>query len=666
MAVFWGVAIIGLSGLVLWFPAVVTHVLPGWVINVAHVDPQRRGAAGGGLHLRVPLLQQPLPAAEVPVRPGDVLRTHHGRRAPPRARRALRAHGEARRAGRHGRRGEWPRWKIIINPFGIAAIIIGLLLAARDLLRDAHVGTEPEGLRPFGASALRRFGPSALRGAGRRRYYGGRLNVTSPSMCRSGRTNVMFGRDVLVAVRADLALVSTGCGAGGGSAWQLPHLTWLPSTWFQTGLVWDPPESWLPTKLSPWQIDIRAGAGARVERGLCAERDRRAREGELRGARRVEVTRVLHVLGHDVALVAGHGARPVAARKVRLVRAHAHRRRGRVAFEVLRRRGLFALPWQELQAVGRHHVDHAVHVQRAVDDGLVVLAHYGAVALRAVVHLRVGRCRRRAVAAIAGQRLVGVRVPHRRRLAGARLGRMAPGVAAGERLRVERRVTPVGRGNAREDDLRRFGAVDVQRIQHVRRDVMALLALERPAVGRRPRGGSGARRRRGPWAMCCPWCRSAGRSSSRCRGTRCTWASAPRPCRRRAVRGARRRDSCRPPRCGRRRSRLSGACGCGLGGGSAWQVPQVSASLRGCVQTGLASRWQYVSEQRRIAELYSGECLPSLASEPKVISAGRFVSAWPGSVDILRHDVALVALDRRMRAAWRTDAACGRRRRGTR
>lgn len=34
-AVFWGVAIIGLSGLIMWFPAFFTHFLPGWVINVA-------------------------------------------------------------------------------------------------------------------------------------------------------------------------------------------------------------------------------------------------------------------------------------------------------------------------------------------------------------------------------------------------------------------------------------------------------------------------------------------------------------------------------------------------------------------------------------------------------------------------------------------------------
>jgi len=36
-AVFWGVPIIGLSGLVLWFPAFFSRFLPGIVINIAHI-----------------------------------------------------------------------------------------------------------------------------------------------------------------------------------------------------------------------------------------------------------------------------------------------------------------------------------------------------------------------------------------------------------------------------------------------------------------------------------------------------------------------------------------------------------------------------------------------------------------------------------------------------
>jgi cytochrome b subunit of formate dehydrogenase len=37
MAVFWGVGVIGLSGLILWFPEFFTRLLPGWLINVAMI-----------------------------------------------------------------------------------------------------------------------------------------------------------------------------------------------------------------------------------------------------------------------------------------------------------------------------------------------------------------------------------------------------------------------------------------------------------------------------------------------------------------------------------------------------------------------------------------------------------------------------------------------------
>jgi predicted CXXCH cytochrome family protein len=37
MAVFWGVVVIGSTGLVLWFPVVFTKFLPGWLINVAQI-----------------------------------------------------------------------------------------------------------------------------------------------------------------------------------------------------------------------------------------------------------------------------------------------------------------------------------------------------------------------------------------------------------------------------------------------------------------------------------------------------------------------------------------------------------------------------------------------------------------------------------------------------
>jgi hypothetical protein len=36
-AVFWGVMIIGSTGLVLWFPEFFTHIVPGWSVNVATI-----------------------------------------------------------------------------------------------------------------------------------------------------------------------------------------------------------------------------------------------------------------------------------------------------------------------------------------------------------------------------------------------------------------------------------------------------------------------------------------------------------------------------------------------------------------------------------------------------------------------------------------------------
>ena len=37
MAVFWGMAAIGLTGIVMWWPHITTLILPGWIINIARV-----------------------------------------------------------------------------------------------------------------------------------------------------------------------------------------------------------------------------------------------------------------------------------------------------------------------------------------------------------------------------------------------------------------------------------------------------------------------------------------------------------------------------------------------------------------------------------------------------------------------------------------------------
>jgi cytochrome b subunit of formate dehydrogenase len=68
-AVFWGVAIIGGSGLLLWAPEFFARFLPGWVFNIATIR----------VHLHHPLLQRSPTPGEVPDRRGDLYRSSHGR-----------------------------------------------------------------------------------------------------------------------------------------------------------------------------------------------------------------------------------------------------------------------------------------------------------------------------------------------------------------------------------------------------------------------------------------------------------------------------------------------------------------------------------------------------------------------------------------------------------
>ena len=65
-AVFWGIFVIGSTGLMLWFPEFFTRLLPGLADQRGHDHPQRRGAARHRLHLHGALLQHAPAAREVP------------------------------------------------------------------------------------------------------------------------------------------------------------------------------------------------------------------------------------------------------------------------------------------------------------------------------------------------------------------------------------------------------------------------------------------------------------------------------------------------------------------------------------------------------------------------------------------------------------------------
>ena len=96
-AVFWGVAVIGATGLLLWLPELFTKILPGSFLNVATIIHSDEALLAVGLHLHDPLLQHALPAGEVPDGPGDLHR--------PRAARGVQDRPAARVRG-DGRQGD--------------------------------------------------------------------------------------------------------------------------------------------------------------------------------------------------------------------------------------------------------------------------------------------------------------------------------------------------------------------------------------------------------------------------------------------------------------------------------------------------------------------------------------------------------------------------------
>jgi len=141
-AVFWGVAIIGCSGLVMWFPEFFTSFLPGWIINIALIVHSDEALLAAGfiftfhffnVHFRV----EKFPIDSV-IFSGRISKTEmlHERR---------RWYDRLKSAGklddlRHA--DEWSQWKRVIHPIGFLAFGIGLVLLAMILYAT--------GLRLFG------------------------------------------------------------------------------------------------------------------------------------------------------------------------------------------------------------------------------------------------------------------------------------------------------------------------------------------------------------------------------------------------------------------------------------------------------------------------------------------------------------------------------------
>jgi cytochrome b subunit of formate dehydrogenase len=127
-AVFWGVAIIGASGLVLWFPEFFTRFLPGWVINVALVIHSDEALLAAGFIFTFHFFNVHFRPEKIPMDPvifsGRISKTdllHEHKRYYDR----LESEGRLERSPPNG---EWQQWKRIAYTFGYVCFGIGLVL----------------------------------------------------------------------------------------------------------------------------------------------------------------------------------------------------------------------------------------------------------------------------------------------------------------------------------------------------------------------------------------------------------------------------------------------------------------------------------------------------------------------------------------------------------
>jgi cytochrome b subunit of formate dehydrogenase len=127
-AVFWGVFIIGVSGLVMWFPEAFTRVLPGWIINVALIIHSDEALLAAGFIFTFHFFNVHFRPEKFPMDPvifsGRISKTemlHERKRWYDRlvAEDAL---------DKVRVRDEWPHWKTFIHPLGFLAFGLGTLL----------------------------------------------------------------------------------------------------------------------------------------------------------------------------------------------------------------------------------------------------------------------------------------------------------------------------------------------------------------------------------------------------------------------------------------------------------------------------------------------------------------------------------------------------------
>lgn len=128
LAVFWGIAIIGTSGMILWFPIFFSQFLPGWAINIALIVHSDEALLAAGFiftfhffntHFRLEKLPMDTVIFSGRISKAEML--HERKRWYDR----LVAEG---RLEEHRVRDEWERWKKIAKSFGYGFFGLGLIL----------------------------------------------------------------------------------------------------------------------------------------------------------------------------------------------------------------------------------------------------------------------------------------------------------------------------------------------------------------------------------------------------------------------------------------------------------------------------------------------------------------------------------------------------------
>jgi cytochrome b subunit of formate dehydrogenase len=129
MAVFWGVTIIGVSGLIMWFPVVVTYVLPGWVINIAHIIHSDEALLAAGFIFTVHFFNSHLRPDKFPMDTvifSGALTEHELKHERPRLYARLEGSGQLEDLAI---KTDWKGWKPIMTTLGTIFVVLGSVLA---------------------------------------------------------------------------------------------------------------------------------------------------------------------------------------------------------------------------------------------------------------------------------------------------------------------------------------------------------------------------------------------------------------------------------------------------------------------------------------------------------------------------------------------------------